>query len=216
MAVSTLTCTLLDLLRDMIFLTVLCSVLVGIGVELTFEVIAAAALLRKEIPALRVRVVNVTDLMILGPERSHPHSLMDCDFASLFTKDRRVHWNYHGYPIELRGLLFGRPNTQRFTIAGYSEEGTTTTPFDMMLCNGTSRYHVAAAAVRGGALVNEKVAVDAQKLVSEFMHRAQKAKEYALLNGQGQYLLRSTCALQFSDRTFITDAPDTYDTPTFD
>ncbi|KAL5525633.1 hypothetical protein ACEPAG_6969 [Sanghuangporus baumii] len=171
-------------------------VLVGIGVELTFEVIAAAAILRKEVPELRVRVVNVTDLMILGPERSHPHSLLDADFISLFTKDRRVHWNYHGYPIELRGLLFGRPNLDRFTIAGYSEEGTTTTPFDMMLCNGTSRYHVAAAAVRGGALVNEKVAVDAQKRVSEFMHRAQKAKEYAILNGQ--------------------DAPDTYDTPKFD
>ncbi|KAI5117651.1 hypothetical protein M0805_001306 [Coniferiporia weirii] len=170
-------------------------VLVGIGVELTFEVIAAAALLRKEVPALRVRVVNVSDLMILGPERSHPHALTDPDFVNLFTANRPVHFNYHGYPIELRGLLFGRPGTDRMQIAGYSEEGTTTTPFDMMLCNGVSRFDVAAAAVRKGAILNEKVAVDAQNKISDFMHRAQIAKRYAFENGQ--------------------DAPDTYDTPRF-
>ena len=85
--------------------------LVGIGVELTFEVLAAAALLRKEVPELRARVVNVTDSMILGPERSHPHPLLDSDFNALFTADRRIIFNYHGYPGELRGLLFGRPNT---------------------------------------------------------------------------------------------------------
>lgn len=77
-------------------------VLVGIGVEMTFEVIAAAALLRKEIPALRVRVVNVTDLMILGPYGTHPHSLSDEGFESLFTKNKPVIFNYHGYPVELK------------------------------------------------------------------------------------------------------------------
>lgn len=167
------------------------SVLVGIGVELTFEVIAAAAILRKEVPDLRVRVVNVTDLMILGPERSHPHALLDVDFTSLFTADKHIFFNYHGYPGELRGLLFGRPHTDRMTIAGYSEEGTTTTPFDMMLSNGVSRYHVAAAAVRGGAMVNQRVAIDAQKTTSNFMHRAQKAREYAVEHGQGQPSLLS-------------------------
>ena len=161
-------------------------VLVGIGVEMTFEVIAAAALLRKEIPDLRVRVVNVTDLMILGPEKSHPHSLTDADFINLFTADRFVHFNYHGYPGELRGLLFGRPGTERMAIEGYSEEGTTTTPFDMMLSNRVSRYHVAAAAVRGAATVNDRVGVFAQKLVAEFLHRAQKSKEYAFEHGQGK------------------------------
>ena len=99
------------------------SVLVGIGVEVTFEVIAAAALLRKEVPDIRVRVVNVTDLMILSPESSHPHSLTNADFINLFTEDRPVIFNYHGYPLELKGLLFGRPNTDRVTIEGYSEEG---------------------------------------------------------------------------------------------
>ena len=77
-------------------------VLVGIGVEVTFEVIAAAALLRKEIPALRVRVVNVTDLMILGPFGSHPHALSDQGFESLFTRNKPVIFNYHGYPVELK------------------------------------------------------------------------------------------------------------------
>ena len=165
------------------------SVLVGIGVEVTFEVIAAAALLRKTCPDLRVRVVNVTDLMILGPYASHPHALQDSDFDALFTPDRPVIVNYHGYPIELRGLLFGRPNLGRFKIEGYREEGTTTSPFDMMLSNRVSRYHVAAAAVRGAATVNDRVGVFAQKLVAEFLHRAQKSKEYAFEHGQGEILL---------------------------
>lgn len=172
--------------------------------ELTFEVITAAAILRKEIPDLRVRVVNVTDLMILGPERSHPHSLRDADFTALFTADRHIFFNYHGYPGELRGLLFGRPRTDRMEIAGYSEEGTTTTPFDMMLANGVSRYDVAAAAVRAGALVNQKVAVDAQKRTSDFKHRAQKAREYAVEHGQGEFYLvaEEECLLTCGHRCF--------------
>ena len=76
--------------------------LVGIGVEMTFEVIAAAALLRKEIPALRVRVVNVTDLMVLGAHGSHPHALSSEGFDSLFTRNKPVIFNYHGYPVELK------------------------------------------------------------------------------------------------------------------
>ena len=164
------------------------SVLVGIGVEVTFEVIAAAALLRKEVPALRVRVVNVTDLMILGPERSHPHSLTDASFDALFAKDRAIHFNYHGYPGELKGLLFGRPNMARVTMEGYREEGTTTTPFDMMLANHTSRYHVAAAAIRGGATVNPKVAVVAHEKIALMMHWAEKDKQFAYANGRGGFL----------------------------
>jgi xylulose-5-phosphate/fructose-6-phosphate phosphoketolase len=102
--------------------------LVGIGVEVTFEVIAAAAMLRKMVPELRIRVVNVTDLMVLGPPGSHPHALSDQAFANLFTLDKPVHFSFHGYAIELKGLLFGRPNLDRVNIEGYQEEGTTTTP----------------------------------------------------------------------------------------
>ncbi|KAJ7086142.1 phosphoketolase [Mycena belliarum] len=170
-------------------------VLVGIGVEVTFEVIAAAALLRKHVPELRVRVVNVTDLMILSTSGTHPHALSDVAFDSLFTHDKPVHFNYHGYPIELKGLLFGRPNLQRVSIEGYREEGTTTSPFDMMLCNHTSRYDVATAAIRGGALSNPKVAVSAHEHESYIKHLAVKEKEYILANGK--------------------DHDDTFDTPTF-
>ncbi|KAJ7593396.1 phosphoketolase [Mycena floridula] len=159
-------------------------VLVGIGVEMTFEVIAAAALLREQAPELRVRVVNVTDLMILGMYGSHPHSLDNTAFDSLFTTDKPVHFNYHGYPIELKGLLFGRPELDRITIAGYREEGTTTSPFDMMLSNQTSRYDVAVAAIRGGALHNSRLAVSAHSTESYIKHLRQKTKDYILANGQ--------------------------------
>lgn len=108
------------------------SVLVGIGVEVTFEVIAAASLLRKHCPELRVRVVNVTDLMILQTVGAHPHALSDDEFYGLFTTDRPIYFNYHGYPQELKGLLFGRKGLDdRVQVGGYVEEGTTTSPFDV-------------------------------------------------------------------------------------
>lgn len=153
-------------------------VLVGIGAELTFEVIAAAALLRKKVPALRVRVVNVTDLMILEPSSAHPHGLTKEAFESLFTEDRSVHFNYHGYAQELKGLLFGRPNLDRVTIASYTEEGSTTTPFNMLLLNHVSRYHVAIAAVKGAAKRNEKVQIRLHELVSELEGEIKDVQEY--------------------------------------
>jgi xylulose-5-phosphate/fructose-6-phosphate phosphoketolase len=171
-------------------------VLVGIGTEVTFEVIAAAALLRKLIPVLRVRVVNVTDLMILGPPGSHPHALSDHGFDSLFTPDKPVIINYHSYPVEVKGLLFGRRNLERIRIGGYQEEGTTTSPFDMMLCNQVSRYHVAAAAVHAAASHNPKVAVQAHEMESYIMHLAATDKQYIYREGQ--------------------DPDGTFDTPVFE
>ena len=84
-------------------------VLVGIGAEIMFEVIQAASILRKLIPELRVRVINVTDLMILENEGLHPHALSTDAFDNLFTPDKPIHFNYHGYTTGLKGLLFGRP-----------------------------------------------------------------------------------------------------------
>ncbi|OBZ72463.1 putative phosphoketolase [Grifola frondosa] len=139
-------------------------------VLVTFEVIAAAALLRQLAPALRVRVVNVTDLMVVGPTGSHPHALSDVGYASLFTQDKP-------------GLLFGRPNLDRISIEGYREEGTTTSPFSMMLLNHTSRYHVAAEAIRGAAMSNPQVEIDAHELISYVLHLAEKAKDYAIEHG---------------------------------
>lgn len=177
-------------------------VLVGIGVEVTFEVIAAAALLRKIAPDLRVRVVNVTDLMILGPEGSHPHSLHDPDWDSLFTPNRPIHFNYHGYPQELRGLLFGRHNLgDRVTIEGYREEGTTTSALDMMLQNHTSRYHVAQAAVRGASQFNGRVQIRSHELVSELKHMAEKDKEFIYKNGAGECL--PSCCASYTTLTFF-------------
>lgn len=188
-------------------------VLVGIGVEVTFEVIAAAALLRKVAPHLRVRVVNVTDLMILGPEGSHPHALHDADWDNLFTPDRPVHFNYHGYPQELRGLLFGRAGCAgRVTIEGYREEGTTTSALDMMLQNCTSRYHVAEYAVRGGSKANETVRVRSHEIISELRHLAEKDKEYIYANGAGECSF--VFAVTVSDATFI-DPAGTFDVPKF-
>lgn len=132
-------------------------VLVGIGVEVTFEVVKAAELLRTVCPDLRVRVVNVTDLMILMPESRHPHALSKEKFVELFTADKPVLFNYHGYATELQGILFGREGLWRMTVEGYREEGSTTTPFDMMLANCVSRFDVVKRALHAGAEKNEKV-----------------------------------------------------------
>ncbi|KAF2002390.1 D-xylulose 5-phosphate/D-fructose 6-phosphate phosphoketolase [Amniculicola lignicola CBS 123094] len=159
-------------------------VLVGIGAELTFEVVKAAELLREMIPELRVRVVNVTDLMVLEAESVHPHSLTNQDYESLFTSDRAVHFNYHGYATELKGLLFARKSANRITVEGYREEGSTTTPFDMMLLNHVSRYHVMEYALRGGAEVNEKVRLRLTPLLADLKHKIQKTRDLLLEEGK--------------------------------
>lgn len=128
-------------------------------------------LFRKKAPEMRVRVVNVTGLMILGAERSNPHSLTNDDFDSLFTEELPIHFNYHGYANELKCLLFGRPNLDRVSIASYIDEGSTTTPFNMMLLSETSRYHVAKAAVKGAAKRNDRVKLKQHELLSELNHK---------------------------------------------
>lgn len=159
-------------------------VIVGIGAELTFEVIEAAAMLRKISAHLRVRVVNVTDLLILKHEGGHPHSLSHQDFDALFTADRPIHFNYHGYGDEIKGLLFGRPYLNRVSVAAYNEEGSTTTPLDMMLRNGVSRYHVAEAAIKGAATVNERVRLDMHETLSGIRHDLAKVREYIMKTGK--------------------------------
>jgi xylulose-5-phosphate/fructose-6-phosphate phosphoketolase len=163
-------------------------VLAGIGVEVMFEVIKAAKLLHELIPELRVRVVNVTDLMILENEGLHPHALSNEAFDAIFTPNKPVHFNYHGYPTELQGLLFGRPNLDRVTVAGYIEEGSTTTPFDMMLLNRTSRYHVAQKALQGAAKMNEKVRVYQQELEAQLEQRMVDTRKYIKENHNGKQL----------------------------
>ena len=113
----------------------------------TMETIAAASILRRYVPDLRVRVVNVVDLMTLFPRDVHPHGFTGGEFVALFTADTDVVFAFHGYPRALHELLHGRPSPDRFHVHGYREQGTTTTPFDMVVLNETSRYHLASEAV---------------------------------------------------------------------
>jgi xylulose-5-phosphate/fructose-6-phosphate phosphoketolase len=108
----------------------------------TPETLAAAAILRERLPQLKVRVVNVVDLMRLQPESEHPHGLPDHEFDSLFTTHRPVVFAYHGYPWLIHRLTYRRTNHDNFHVRGYKEEGTTTTPFDMVMLNDLDRFHL--------------------------------------------------------------------------
>ncbi|HSL98251.1 MAG TPA: phosphoketolase family protein [Candidatus Deferrimicrobiaceae bacterium] len=108
----------------------------------TLETMAAAAMLRQHLPDLRVRVVNVVDLMRLQPQGEHPHGMTDPEFDALFTTDRPVVFAYHGYPWLIHRLTYRRTNHDNLHVRGYKEEGTTTTPFDMVMLNDLDRYHL--------------------------------------------------------------------------
>ena len=108
----------------------------------TLETVAAAALLREHLPELKVRVVNVVDLMRLQPDSEHPHGLGDREFDALFTASQPVIFAYHGYPWLIHRLTYRRTNHHNIHVRGYKEEGTTTTPFDMVMLNDLDRYHL--------------------------------------------------------------------------
>jgi xylulose-5-phosphate/fructose-6-phosphate phosphoketolase len=108
----------------------------------TLETLAAVKLLRQHLPELKVRVVNVVDLMTLQPPREHPHGLSDADFDALFTTDRPIIFAFHGYPTLIHRLTYRRTNHGNLHVRGYKEEGTTTTPFDMVVLNDLDRFHL--------------------------------------------------------------------------
>ncbi len=114
----------------------------------TLETLAAVEWLRRHVPELRLRVVNVVDLMTLASPQMHPHGLDDATFDSLFTRDRPVIFAYHGYPWLIHRLTYRRRNHDSVHVHGFIEEGTTTTPFDMCVLNRLDRYHLAQAALR--------------------------------------------------------------------
>lgn len=122
-------------------------VLACAGDVVTMETVAAAALLREHLPQLRVRVVNVVDLMTLPRPKDHPHGMGDTLFRELFTDDVDVVFAFHGYPGAVHQLVHGRPDADRFHVRGFVEEGTTTTPFDMVVRNRASRYHLVMDAI---------------------------------------------------------------------
>jgi xylulose-5-phosphate/fructose-6-phosphate phosphoketolase len=131
-------------------------ILAAAGDTPTLEILAAARLLREWVPYLRVRVVNVVDLMALLPAGDHPHGFSEQAFEDMFTADTDVVFAFHGYPRAVHELLHGRTDPGRFHVRGFNEQGTTTTPFDMVVLNRMSRYHLVLEALRRARRVPEK------------------------------------------------------------
>jgi xylulose-5-phosphate/fructose-6-phosphate phosphoketolase len=139
----------------------------------TIETLAAAQLLRQRLPELKVRVVNVVDLMRLQDEREHPHGMSDREFDTLFTTDKPVVFAYHGYPWLIHRLTYRRTNHDNLHVRGYKEEGTTTTPFDMVMLNDLDRYHLVLDVIDRVPSLGSHAASLRQEMVDERLrHRA--------------------------------------------
>lgn len=139
----------------------------------TLETLAAVQILRHHVPELRVRVVNVVDLMTLQPKEHHPHGLSDRDFDALFTTGKPVIFAYHGYPWTIHRLTYRRTNHDNIHVCGYNEEGTTTTPFDMTVLNGLDRFHLVQSVLdRGPQLRSVQVGLKQAMEVKLLEHRA--------------------------------------------
>jgi xylulose-5-phosphate/fructose-6-phosphate phosphoketolase len=146
----------------------------------TLETVAAAALLREHLPQLKVRVVNVVDLMRLQTEDEHPHGLSDREFDSLFTTDKPIVFAYHGYPWLIHRLTYRRANHRNLHARGYKEEGTTTTPFDMVMLNDLDRYHLVMDVIdRVPGLANS-----AGRLRQEMQDRRLRARAWTREQGE--------------------------------
>jgi xylulose-5-phosphate/fructose-6-phosphate phosphoketolase len=146
----------------------------------TLETVAAAALLREHLPQLRVRVVNVVDLMRLQTPDEHPHGLPDDQFDALFTADRPVVFAYHGYPWLIHRLTYRRTNHDNIHVRGYKEEGTTTTPFDMVMLNDLDRFHLVIDVIDRVPHLGQRVAGLRQRMVDARL----RARAYTRENGE--------------------------------
>jgi xylulose-5-phosphate/fructose-6-phosphate phosphoketolase len=144
----------------------------------TLEVLAAADILRSELPDLKVRVVNVVDLMRLQDEKEHPHGLSDSDFDTLFTADKPVIFNYHGYPWLIHRLTYRRTNHGNIHVRGYKEEGTTTTPFDMAMLNDIDRYHLVIDVIDRVPTLRSRYAGLRQRMVDARLAARQYTREH--------------------------------------
>ena len=139
----------------------------------TLETLAATALVREHLPDLKVRLVNVVDLMRLQPESEHPHGLADREFDALFTTNRPVIFAYHGYPWLIHRLTYRRANHANLHVRGYKEEGTTTTPFDMLMLNDMDRFHLVMDVIDRVPGLGTRAAHLRQRMVDERLrHRA--------------------------------------------
>ena len=129
----------------------------------TLETLAAVQLLREYVPDIRIRVVNVVDLMVLQPQSEHPHGLDARAFTALFTADAPVIFAFHGYPALIHRLAYRQPNHANFHVRGFKEEGTTTTPFDMVVLNDLDRYRLALDAIARIPRLHDRVAAETQR-----------------------------------------------------
>jgi xylulose-5-phosphate/fructose-6-phosphate phosphoketolase len=146
----------------------------------TLETLAAVHILRQSLPELRIRVVNVVDLMRLTDEREHPHALSHAEFDALFTTDRPIIFAFHGYPWLIHRLTYRRTNHDNLHVRGYKEEGTTTTPFDMVMLNDLDRFHLVMDVIdRVPALMNS-----AGELRQEMVDRRRASRAYTREHGE--------------------------------
>ena len=146
----------------------------------TMETLAAVDLLRQSLPHLRIRVVNVVDLMVLQSPQHHPHGIADEEFDRIFTTNRPVIFAYHGYPYLIHRLVYKRTNHPNFHVHGFVEQGTTTTPFDMTVLNELDRFHLAIGAIKRLPLTNDVVA----SLTAKFEEKLALHKSYVREHGE--------------------------------
>ena len=144
----------------------------------TLEVLAAADLIRQHLPGLKVRVVNVVDLMRLEPPSEHPHGLPDAEFDALFTPNRPVVFAYHGYPWLIHRLTYRRTNHDNIHVRGYKEEGTTTTPFDMVMLNDLDRYHLVMDVIDRVPGLGSRAAHVRQRMEDERLRHRQYTRDH--------------------------------------
>ncbi len=139
----------------------------------TLETLAAVKILRKHFPELKIRVINIVDLMTLQPESEHPHGISDKDFDVLFTKDKPIIFAYHGYPWLIHRLTYRRTNHHHLHVRGYKENGTTTTPFDMVVLNDLDRFHLVGDVIDRVANLGSRAAYVKQYLRDKLLdHKA--------------------------------------------
>lgn len=158
-------------------------ILASSGDYQTQEALATIAMLKKDIPEIKIRYVNVSELNALGVKEFYPNGIEENEFKEIFTEDKHVIFNFHGYPGAIKQLLFDRPNTLRFHVYGYIESGTTTTPFDMLVRNKVSRYDLAIRLVRHSAKTNPIVAKKQYELIAKYKKKLDEHKEYILKVG---------------------------------
>lgn len=145
----------------------------------TLEALAAVTILRKELPELKIRFINVVDLMKLQSHSKHPHGLTDDDFDLLFTKDKPIIFNFHGYPSLIHELFYYRNNRNLF-VSGYLEEGTITTPFDMRVQNEIDRFHVVINCIKNLPQLGNRGAYLVQKMKDKLVEHKQYIHEYGI------------------------------------